>query len=91
MILLIGGECSCDLAMARSSLLLCLLLPAMADQRTTVSRQSEFGSSPGFNFTLPAYWACCRHQRVPGSASDPLVGLYRLYFGPLPQLLPQCR
>merc|ERR1712079_260570 len=41
------------------------------------------------NFTVPEYWNCCGFQRVPGS--DPLAGLYRLWYGVPPPLLPQCR
>ena len=69
-------------------LLLLLLLPEV-DLRST--QVEEVGStSPGFdNFTVPEYWSCCGYQRVPGS--DPLAGLYRLYYGVAPQLLPQCR
>merc|ERR1711953_420312 len=69
-------------------LLLLLLLPEV-ELRSTQA-QGTFSTSAGFdNFTEPEYWSCCGYQRVPGS--DPLAGLYRLYFGVPPQLLPECR
>ena len=72
-------------------LLFCLyLLLTEVDLRSTTQMQQGVSSSPGYdNFTTPEYWNCCGYQRVPGS--DPLAGLYRLYFGAPPELLPQCR
>ena len=75
-------------------LLFCLqlLLPEVYLLSTSTSTQvpEAVSSSPGLdNLTTPEYWNCCGYQRVPGS--DPLAGLYTLYFGSPPELLPQCR
>ena len=70
------------------SLLLSLQLLSLTELRSTYT-PDYMSSSTAFNFTLPEYWSCCLHQRVPGT--DPLAGLYRLYFGPPPQLLAECR
>ena len=78
--------------MFQTSLLLLLLLLAKVDLRSTQVEEGVSGTvtTTGWdNFTEPEYWSCCGYQRVPGS--DPLAGLYRLYFGVLPRLLPQCR